>query len=80
MVPARPLVSGAGRVGQVEHDGGVGGLEADSAGRRVDECRVTVCHDPVAWGEETGSVTSETTLCGLTETFLSLLGDVDSGL
>lgn len=47
---SRPLVSGAGGVGQVEHDGGVGGLEADGAGRRVDECRVAVCHNPVALG------------------------------
>lgn len=51
--PTRPLVSGAGGVGQVEHNGGVGGLEADGAGRRVDERRVAVRHDPVAcsgWG------------------------------
>lgn len=48
----RPLASGAGRVGQVKHDGRVGGLEADGAGGRVDECRVAVCHDSVAWREE----------------------------
>lgn len=43
-----PLVSGAGGVGQVEHDGRVSRLEADSAGGRVDERRVAVCHDSVA--------------------------------
>lgn len=51
--PPSPLLSGAGGVGQVEHDGGVGGLKADGAGWRVDERRVAVCHDPVAWGRRT---------------------------
>lgn len=42
------MPSGAGGVGQVEHDGGVGGLVADGAGGRVDEGRVAVGHDAIA--------------------------------
>lgn len=48
--PTASRPSGAGGVGQVEHDGGVGGLVADGAGGGVDEGRVAVSHDPVAWG------------------------------
>lgn len=46
--PPRLTPSGAGGVGQVEDDGGVGGLVADGAGGCVDERRVAVGHDPVA--------------------------------
>lgn len=51
ILPACPLpvlFSGAGGVGQVEHDGRIGGLVADGAGGRVDERRVAVCHDSIA--------------------------------
>ena len=48
--PPQHAPSGAGGVGQVEDDGGVGGLVADGAGGGVDERRVAVGHDPVAWG------------------------------
>lgn len=49
MAPTSP--SRAARVGQVEHDGGVGGLEADRADGGVDEGRVAVRHEAVTWGD-----------------------------
>lgn len=53
MPPSVPMrsPSGAGRVGQVEDDRGVGGLEADGAGGGVDEGGVAVRHDAVPWEE-----------------------------
>lgn len=50
--------SGAGGVGQVEHDGGVGGLEADGARRRVDERREAIRHDAVPWRDQRHQNTS----------------------